>query len=102
LDRSSVLQYSLVAGDPQHRFTLDPTTGELRLAKDASLGGGELIVLSVQVSDGQHAAAAEISVAVRDVNNNAPVFEKDSYTASVPEDAENGEYIRSFDICTFL
>ena len=44
-----------------------------------------------QASDGKGSHTAQVHVAVRDVNNNAPVFSNAPYAAAVQENAPIGE-----------
>lgn len=46
---------------------------------------------NVQASDGMFSSVATVTVAVHDVNNNHPVFGRESYVASVQEDAAVGK-----------
>jgi hypothetical protein len=61
------------------------------VAVPEGLSGNELVVLSIQASDGIFSASSEVKVTVRDVNNNAPKFERESYVATVQEDAQIGK-----------
>jgi hypothetical protein len=44
-----------------------------------------------QASDGKFSSVATVTVSVHDVNNNQPVFGRESYVASVQEDAPTGK-----------
>lgn len=88
-DKTSKISYSIVAGNEMGFFAIDPNTGEITIADkgpvDVTNSTQDWIALTVQASDGKFSDHAVVSVTVRDVNNNAPIFPQDVYTASVPE-----------------
>nr|OXU29140.1 hypothetical protein TSAR_006401 [Trichomalopsis sarcophagae] len=90
-DKTSKITYSIVEGNKMAIFRIDSDSGEITIAKRApvdmsnSTNGGDSISLTVQASDGTFSDKALISITVRDVNNNAPAFAHDLYTASIPE-----------------
>ena len=53
------------------------------------------IRLKVEVSDGNAADHARVDIAVKDVNDRSPVFEKRVYLSSVPETAPIGTPIEN-------
>jgi hypothetical protein len=46
---------------------------------------------NLQASDGLFSSAATVTISVHDVNNNHPVFARESYVASVQEDSALGK-----------
>lgn len=101
-DKTSKITYSIVEGNKMGIFRIDSDSGEITIAKRApvdmsnSTNGGDSISLTVQASDGTFSDKALISITVRDVNNNAPAFAHDLYTASIPELSPVGkQYIAS-------
>lgn len=46
---------------------------------------------NLQASDGLFSSVATVTIAVHDVNNNHPVFARESYVASVQEDSAVGK-----------
>jgi hypothetical protein len=46
---------------------------------------------NLQASDGLFSSVATVTISVHDVNNNHPVFERESYIASVQEDTAVGK-----------
>ena len=95
-DKTSKITYSLLDSDNKGIFKIDPDTGDVTIVKKATLDmanhTGEKISLTVRASDGIFSDEAVITVIVRDVNNNAPVFIHDLYTASIPELSEIGKF----------
>ena len=53
-----------------------------------------LISLVVQVTDGDSSDNATVHIAVKDVNDREPVFERREYAAAVPENAEIGTQVQ--------
>lgn len=47
----------------------------------------------MQASDGMFHSNCSVNITVLDVNNNAPVFSEDSYSAVVMEDTPVGKYL---------
>jgi len=46
---------------------------------------------NLQASDGLFSSVATVNISVHDVNNNHPVFARESYVASVQEDSAVGK-----------
>jgi hypothetical protein len=46
---------------------------------------------NVQASDGMFSSVATVTISVHDVNNNHPVFGRESYVASIQEDTVIGK-----------
>lgn len=93
MDKSSQISFSIIGGDPQHHFKIHSQTGELSISSENGLTDSGVVNLQVQASDGEFTDVTEIKITVRDINNNHPVFEKDTYTASVQEDTDVGVYL---------
>ncbi|XP_066591300.1 cadherin-87A [Prorops nasuta] len=88
-DRTSKINYKLVAGNQLGLFDIDSDTGEITIKKrgpvDMTNATHDWIALTIQASDGIFSDVALVNITIRDVNNNAPVFPQDLYTASIPE-----------------
>ncbi|XP_046393425.1 cadherin-87A-like [Ischnura elegans] len=93
-DKTSDITYSIAGGNTHNLFSVDPHTGEIRVANPQGLNmtkvSGDLVVLTLEATDGLFTNTTNVRIAVRDVNNNAPVFDKESYVADVQEDAPIG------------
>ncbi|XP_026826101.1 cadherin EGF LAG seven-pass G-type receptor 2 isoform X2 [Ooceraea biroi] len=91
------VRYSLT-GENANLFEVDPITGNIQIAANTSLDRERQSVLRFYVvaSDmpqggaEQRSSRALVTVDVLDVNDNAPSFEQDSYTAVIPENAPVG------------
>ncbi|KAJ8718783.1 hypothetical protein PYW07_016339 [Mythimna separata] len=93
VDATSDIRYSII-GPASHPFWIDPISGKISVRDHA--GGVEppedsnKIYLTVLATDGVHNATCRVEIAVRDVNNHAPVFDTDKYDADISEDAPIG------------
>uniref|UniRef100_A0A8C7XTF0 Protocadherin-16 n=1 Tax=Oryzias sinensis TaxID=183150 RepID=A0A8C7XTF0_9TELE len=87
------LEYKIAAGDPDGDFQLHSRTGALSTSRGLDREKKPKYILEVVAVDrGSPAlsATATVEVKVLDVNDNSPVFSKNSYTVEVLEDAEEG------------
>lgn len=101
-DEDKVIGYSTVKyslkGENADLFDLDPDTGVLKVRQNMTLDRERqsVLVLEVEARDtpagGQQQlkSSAKILIDVLDVNDNAPHFDKDHYTAVVPENVPVG------------
>ncbi len=94
LDESSVLQFTVTDGNINNLFAVDAASGEVTVAAAGGLRldniPTDMIRLTVEVSDGETVDAATVDIAVKDVNDRSPIFEKQVYLSSVPENAPPG------------
>ncbi|XP_078087168.1 cadherin-related family member 2 [Mustelus asterias] len=91
---NSEIRYTIVAGDYQHNFTIDPNKGILRSVGPVdreemkpSLGGK--IILIVEAYDlgvPSLSSTVNVTINVEDENDNSPIFTESVYNASVMED----------------
>ena len=51
-----------------------------------------LVVATEEKTNSKLSSSATVTVEVEDLNDNHPVFDKESYTASIPEEAIPGEH----------
>uniref|UniRef100_A0A4W4F290 Protocadherin-16 n=1 Tax=Electrophorus electricus TaxID=8005 RepID=A0A4W4F290_ELEEL len=80
------VQYSISSGDESELFLLDQRTGALHLRRSLDSERQSSHMLIVKASDGQGLfALAPVTVEVKDVNDNRPVFPLKTLTASVRE-----------------
>ncbi len=100
VDSSSlgVVQYFIVGGDPNTRFHLNPSTGELTLLQSLDYETTERYALSVQARSGQGPGGSlktlvSATVEVLNVNDHQPTFGRTQYTVSVLEGMAVGHYV---------
>ncbi len=85
------LQYFILGG-AEGFFELNRNNGDLYLV-DGPLDPTEVYTLQIHVTDGLFSDAAVVRVNVTDINNNAPMFLQQEYSASIPENAPNGSSV---------
>uniref|UniRef100_A0A1Y1MVJ3 Fat-like cadherin-related tumor suppressor homolog n=1 Tax=Photinus pyralis TaxID=7054 RepID=A0A1Y1MVJ3_PHOPY len=68
------LRYSIVAGNEQQTFHMDPNSGIITLLNLANFGGDRSMILNVSVSDGVYTNFARLKVELLPANLHSPVF----------------------------
>ena len=48
------------------------------------------VILTIEVTDGDHTDTTTVDIAINDVNDRNPVFERQVYEAAIPEDSPVG------------
>ncbi|PSN52632.1 hypothetical protein C0J52_14597, partial [Blattella germanica] len=96
-DKTSHITYSIIEGNVNNLFSIDPYSGELSVSNrhglDMTNVSSDVITLTVEANDGIFSSVATVNITVHDVNNNHPVFGRESYVASVQEDTPIGTSI---------
>ena len=92
---SSSLTYSIVGGNEDALFEINPTTGSIVLAAalDFDLAEHRFFVLELFVTDSEFNSTAELEIAITDANDNLPMFDNESYAVTIPEDTAVGAEI---------
>ncbi|XP_046739792.1 cadherin-related tumor suppressor [Diprion similis] len=78
-------------GDTQ--FSLDPSTGQLRLAEALDRETKEKYSLRVRADDGVQYTDVTLTIQITDTNDNAPTFQAMAYSFDVPENALRGSRV---------
>ena len=82
-DQPSALTYTILSGNADGEFAIDPALGQVTVAKAGI--SPKTVVLAVDVTDGLlTSAAAKVTIVVQDVNF-APAFAADAYALTIPE-----------------
>ncbi|KAK8767142.1 hypothetical protein V5799_006076 [Amblyomma americanum] len=91
---SGQVRYSIIAGDPNHDFEVGQDTGVLRVRRALDYERRTRYLLTLQAEDCAGAEGTElrfdtatVTVAVTDVNDNAPAFVDSPYELHVVENA---------------
>ena len=93
-DASSVLRYSIVDGNINDLFNIDRLTGEITVRSRGGLRLDNMdtdkVTLTVEVTDGDNVDTTTVDIAINDVNDRSPIFERQVYEAAIPEDSPVG------------
>ena len=87
------LTYTIDSGNIGSRFTLDPSSGELRVAGDLDRETTDFYNLTVRVTDGGNPALFDtgiVEIEITDINDNRPRFNKSREQVSVLENSRVG------------
>ena len=68
------LKYSIVSGNEQQTFSMNPTTGIITLTNLAYFGDQKSVILNVSVTDGVYTNFARLKVELLPANLHSPVF----------------------------
>ncbi|XP_069022576.1 protocadherin Fat 3a isoform X10 [Embiotoca jacksoni] len=88
------ITYSIRSGNEHGKFHIHPLTGAILVAQPLDYETCRDYFLTVEARDGGTpplSAITTVNINLTDVNDNAPMFSRDLYTAAVSEDATIGE-----------
>lgn len=105
--KNSQIVYSLVSGEFSRNFTIDPKNGVIRPAhpmdyealpilngeKEGSVRPLKLTVRARDMGMPSLSSDAPLTIYLKDVNDNAPMFEMALYKRNIPEDLDGGTVI---------
>ena len=92
----AAIRYTILGGDPDRRFHLEATTGELTLLQALDFETQRQYELTVQaqsLSVSTLRAQTTVYIQVANENDNAPTFTRTQTTVSIPESATVGEHV---------
>ncbi|KAM6933567.1 protocadherin Fat 3-like [Xenentodon cancila] len=90
------ITYSIRSGNEHRKFHIHPKTGAVLVAQPLDYETCRDYFLTVEARDGGTPTLSTITMVninVTDVNDNAPIFSHDLYTAVVSEDANIGQFV---------
>uniref|UniRef100_A0A8C8AD23 Protocadherin-16 n=1 Tax=Otus sunia TaxID=257818 RepID=A0A8C8AD23_9STRI len=94
------LTYTVVGGGGDGTFVVDSVTGEIYAARELDYEAGARHVLQVSAEDTQHGYPSSrlvlVHIHVQDCNDQTPTFPEDPITIVVPENAQAGSSIFTF------
>ncbi|XP_009953897.1 PREDICTED: protocadherin-16, partial [Leptosomus discolor] len=94
------LTYTVVGGGGDGTFVVDSVTGEIYAAQELDYEAGARHVLQVSAEDTRHGYPSSrlvlVQIHVQDCNDQAPTFPEDPITIVVPENAQAGSSIFTF------
>ena len=93
--KNAEITYSIIGGNEHRRFTIHPRTGLVAVLDGLDFERKQNYLLTVQATDGgvPPLTNATVNVTLTDVNDNAPVFLQNSYSAVVSEASPKGEKV---------
>ncbi|XP_077426879.1 protocadherin-23 isoform X2 [Vanacampus margaritifer] len=94
-DQLERISYAVFPEDDDGVFSIDPHTGEIRVAKDNALDfeTSPRVELVVLAENGRRTAHCKVVVTLQDANDNAPVFQRDAYRTAVWEGLVRNTYV---------
>ena len=94
------IQYYVVDGNLFGTFAINRTTGEVKAAKPVDFEIASSYTIKIQAVDDNQvnpmSSTVPLHIAVRDVNDNAPVFEDDPVVITVRENTGVGSLVNTF------
>ena len=90
------LTYTIVSGNTDSRFTLEPGTGKFRVAGDLDRETIDFYNLTVRVTDGGAPARSDtafVAIRITDINDNRPIFNTSREHVYVVENSPIGTEI---------
>ena len=103
-DNNDTLEYQIVDGNSEGSFEIIPNSGLVVTTRPLDREVTTMYRLTIQVSDGgspiSFSASTTLVVSVMDENDNAPLFNSPSYSASVQENSPIGTSISVFPTLT--
>uniref|UniRef100_A0A3B3S9R2 FAT atypical cadherin 3 n=1 Tax=Paramormyrops kingsleyae TaxID=1676925 RepID=A0A3B3S9R2_9TELE len=90
------IHYSIRSGNEHGKFHIDLVTGVIMVSKALDFETCKDYFLTVEARDGGTpplSAITTVNINLTDVNDNAPIFSRDVYTAIISEDATIGESV---------
>ncbi|XP_032363313.1 protocadherin Fat 3 isoform X5 [Etheostoma spectabile] len=90
------INYSIRSGNEHGKFHIHPLTGAILVAQPLDYETCRDYFLTVEARDGGTpplSAITTVNINLTDVNDNAPMFSRDLYSAVVSEDATTGESV---------
>nr|XP_015831508.2 protocadherin Fat 3a isoform X4 [Nothobranchius furzeri] len=90
------ITFSIRSGNDHRKFHIHPLTGSILVAQPLDFETCRDYFLTVEARDGGTptlSAITTVNINLTDVNDNAPMFSQDVYSAVVSEDATVGEFV---------
>ncbi|KAL3276606.1 hypothetical protein HHI36_011978 [Cryptolaemus montrouzieri] len=100
-DKNGKVIYSIIGGDNQEQFSVDPDTGLISIADSLdreNISNYSLDILAKDNGLPELSRQTTVYIDILDANDNPPLFSQANYTAVVQEDKPIGHKILKFDI----
>lgn len=92
-DLDNAVSYSLGGPEAQTFLRIDAQSGVLSLTQTIDRELYRSVMVTIQASDGVHVSEWRRRVAVKNVNDNAPIFQKAQFSFDVMETAQQGDFV---------
>ncbi|KAI5739538.1 hypothetical protein M8J77_020494 [Diaphorina citri] len=87
------ITYSIVGGNQQQTFSMDPRTGIITLINLHKLGEAKVHLLNISASDGVYTSFARVRVEMLSANRAPPQFDKHQYDVKMMENQAPGSRV---------
>ncbi|KAM6977875.1 protocadherin Fat 2 [Aplochiton taeniatus] len=98
---NSLIRYSILSGDPQQQFSVEPRSGEITvrtILDREEIPHYSLTVLAVDEGHPPLSSAVQVTVTVSDVNDNPPVFSQVNHSLALQEGEVVGSSILQLEV----
>ncbi|XP_026463684.1 LOW QUALITY PROTEIN: DE-cadherin-like [Ctenocephalides felis] len=85
-DTASIIEYSITGGNTYDAFSIEKTTGKIRIKNKLDYENITEYTLNVRAFDGIYEARAKVEIKIENVNDNPPQFTKQNITVSILEE----------------
>lgn len=92
---SNKLIYTIVEGNEQQTYHMDPLSGVITLMNMQNFGDTHIAVLNVSVTDGVYTSYTRVKISILPANLHNPNFEQLVYEAKVNENQLAGRFVSS-------
>lgn len=89
------LAYTIVEGNEQQTYHMDPSSGVITLMNMQNFGDTQIAVLNVSVTDGVYTSYTRVKISILPANLHNPHFEQLVYEAKVNENQLAGRLVAS-------
>lgn len=83
---ASIIEYSITGGNTYDAFSIEKTTGKIRIKNKLDYENITEYTLNVRAFDGIYEARAKVEIKIENVNDNPPQFTKQNITVSILEE----------------
>ena len=90
---NALLNYTLLSREYEKIFSIDSSSGNIRIIGELDRERISSITLLVQVTDGKFNKSTDLFITVLDVNEFPPFFTEPNYEARIPENALVGDSV---------
>lgn len=90
---SNSLKYKIVDGNDHQVYSIEKSTGIIKLQNNQRLENHKQTILNISVTDGLHISYARVKINLLPENLHSPIFERSVYEANVVENENPNKLI---------